>query len=345
MVPLHAELRESRERKGFTLEEIHAATRINPDFLESIERGDFRFLPAPYIRLFLRTYANQVGMDPHYVLDRYEEIERPTGTEEQAAEGAPAEKQRPMSWGSVAGLAGVFVLLGYAGVALFEGGTVEAPPTALRGPLSPGVSLVGGNRDEQKPTDSAAPAFQRASLATPPDTPEVGAVVAAGTTPEPQGPPPSLAETEAYREIPHGIAWTEADSVLALSAAGLEPTWAYIAADGSPVFRGMIQSGEHLTWKAGERFSVVAGRRGGVEFTLQGKALPDLWPPRSGVLRISITRTGVTRERPPPQEVSPDSLSSAQGEDVRPGGESTGATTSRDILPVAPAGADSVPRH
>ena len=72
MKPFHEELKEIRLEKGITLEQIHKETKINIAFLEKIENGDFSIVPKPFLRAFLREYAQIVGIDPNRVLLRFE---------------------------------------------------------------------------------------------------------------------------------------------------------------------------------------------------------------------------------------------------------------------------------
>jgi len=66
-------LREARETKGFSLEDVQEEIRINAKYLKSLEDGDYSALPTPvHVRGFLRNYARFLGLDPKPLLDRYE---------------------------------------------------------------------------------------------------------------------------------------------------------------------------------------------------------------------------------------------------------------------------------
>lgn len=66
-------LREARETKGLTLQEVQLSTRISPRYLDALENGDYDRLPsAVHTRGFLRNYARFLGLDPQPLLDRYE---------------------------------------------------------------------------------------------------------------------------------------------------------------------------------------------------------------------------------------------------------------------------------
>lgn len=72
MKPLHKELKDIRMGKGITLDEIYRVTKIRVLFLEKIEEGDFSVVPEPFMRAFLREYAEAVGIDPDRVISKYE---------------------------------------------------------------------------------------------------------------------------------------------------------------------------------------------------------------------------------------------------------------------------------
>jgi len=62
-------LRQTRSRRGLSLEEVERATRIPRKYLLALEEGDVSRLPSPaYARGFLRAYANYLGLDEGEVL-------------------------------------------------------------------------------------------------------------------------------------------------------------------------------------------------------------------------------------------------------------------------------------
>jgi transcriptional regulator with XRE-family HTH domain len=63
-------LRQAREEKGFTVEELCRRTGLRPKTLELIDSGQLAELPAGlYCRSTIRTYASAVGLDPDDVVD------------------------------------------------------------------------------------------------------------------------------------------------------------------------------------------------------------------------------------------------------------------------------------
>lgn len=65
MADFGAQLREARERKGISLRQIAASTKISVAALEGLERNDTTRLPGGiFSRAFVRSYAIEVGLDP-----------------------------------------------------------------------------------------------------------------------------------------------------------------------------------------------------------------------------------------------------------------------------------------
>jgi cytoskeleton protein RodZ len=66
------QLREAREGRGLTLEQVSAATKIPPHTLEDIEENRFDRLPAGiFARAHLRAFADEVGVEAGDVLEAY----------------------------------------------------------------------------------------------------------------------------------------------------------------------------------------------------------------------------------------------------------------------------------
>ena len=72
MNDFYKKLKSLREEKGIDLEKIHKRTKISLSALHAIEKGQFDQLPYTYIRLFLRAYAVEIGVDPKEALEDLE---------------------------------------------------------------------------------------------------------------------------------------------------------------------------------------------------------------------------------------------------------------------------------
>ncbi|MFA4838198.1 MAG: RodZ domain-containing protein [Candidatus Neomarinimicrobiota bacterium] len=70
----YEDLKNQREKLGFSVEQIANRIKVNKSYLEDFESGNFSNLPKTYIRLFLRSYANEVGLDANEILAAFEQL-------------------------------------------------------------------------------------------------------------------------------------------------------------------------------------------------------------------------------------------------------------------------------
>jgi cytoskeletal protein RodZ len=65
-------LRDARTRQGIDFPELEQRTKIRPKYLRALEDERFDILPAPtYVRGFLRSYAEALGLEPQPFVDEY----------------------------------------------------------------------------------------------------------------------------------------------------------------------------------------------------------------------------------------------------------------------------------
>ena len=65
-------LREARMRAGIDISEVEAATKIRAKYLRALENEEWGLLPGnAYVKGFLRTYAEALGLDPKLVVEEY----------------------------------------------------------------------------------------------------------------------------------------------------------------------------------------------------------------------------------------------------------------------------------
>src|SRR5436189_2950188 len=91
MADIGSTLRETRIRNKIDISTVEDATKIRAKYLRAIENEEWSVLPGPtYVKTFLRTYAQYLGLDAHLLVDEYstrfeepEELELPAFSREQ----------------------------------------------------------------------------------------------------------------------------------------------------------------------------------------------------------------------------------------------------------------------
>ena len=72
MFDIGSSLRDARLRQNLDFPELEERTKIRPKYLRALEDENFDILPAPtYVRGFLRSYAEALGLDGQPFVDEY----------------------------------------------------------------------------------------------------------------------------------------------------------------------------------------------------------------------------------------------------------------------------------
>jgi cytoskeleton protein RodZ len=83
-------LREARMRQKIDIAEVETATKIRAKYLRALENEEFGLLPgSTFVKSFLRTYAEYLGLDPHLLVEEYRAQHEPREQAELQPFGAP----------------------------------------------------------------------------------------------------------------------------------------------------------------------------------------------------------------------------------------------------------------
>jgi hypothetical protein len=96
-------LREARIRQKIEIADVETATKIRAKYLRALENEEFGLLPGPtFIKTFLRTYADYLGLDAQLLVEEYRVEHEPRG-EEVAPITATRSPRRPRRGGGGVG--------------------------------------------------------------------------------------------------------------------------------------------------------------------------------------------------------------------------------------------------
>jgi transcriptional regulator with XRE-family HTH domain len=92
---IEAVLREAREQRGISVEELSRRTKIGVSTLHALERGQTDRLPGGiFVRGFLRAYAREVGLDSEDIVRRYlAQVEPPSDAAPAVTPETPPSRQ------------------------------------------------------------------------------------------------------------------------------------------------------------------------------------------------------------------------------------------------------------
>lgn len=318
MEDLSAELKARRETSGLSVHDLFERTRINPTFLEALESGNFDILPEAYTRLFLKTYAEEIGLNAQKILARYEALKQsPKGPGP-----APQVFSQIPSAGLMLAISLVLVL---AAVGIGTLALKDREHSASQG-VAPG--------------EDVRITFQSPSTLAPSSTPQTPQVEASagsdksGTTSTSEAEPPGVPDARQISQNPShgdlsptvplaeeaaalpveriaaayslstGFPFGIMDSILTLSGYALKTTRVIVSADGEQIFDGALSAGRKRLWNARSRFRIEVEKAPGVTLSLQGHALKSLGSP-GRKLRLFISRSSIWVEEIAPPSGTP----------------------------------------
>jgi len=294
MEKITAILRQARESKGVSLEEVETATRIPRKYLQALEGGgDSRLLADEvYLIPFLRVYANFLGMDPTRAVTWFlEELQRNESRALVPIEHRPVPPPRSASSRLSSWALPFLLLLGALGVSSFvwkqgEWGGIDSWWQSWRGNNEFSAQSQSSSSPEPTTTaDTSEPPPERSAPATAPlerspsTVPSSTSVVQGAyptAAPSPVSPtPPQVESPSVSTSAPRPPLPTEG-VVHRLSVQAKTAAWVRIAVDGQPSKDMILKPGETREWSAQEGFTLSLGNAGGVILNLDGQELPPV---------------------------------------------------------------------
>ena len=316
MTVLGLALKEEREKRNISLEEIASTTKIVPRYLEALENDRFDIMPGGFfIKGIIRTYARAIGLDPDEVLARY----RAAGV---FGESEPKRHPFPKP-STVQAAPPAPVLPAPSAEPLLPSEAAAPPPAAVE---TPKPELVLG--EAPKPRLSAAarkrlfswawrslailaavavlvtlwsnrrprPPEDRIETAAPvPSTVVTGSALPAAVSQEPGAQTPAQPETappaatEPAGVPPPSPAVEETRKGITIEIAFQTETRISVTADGTLQIDGVFPPGATARAQADGILVITTGNAGGFTFSLNGKPAKPLG--RSGQILNDVKIT------------------------------------------------------
>ncbi len=270
MGSLGTKLRETRESRGLTLEEIAVKTKIRQCYLEAIEKDELHSIPGGFFtRSFARQYAAALGVDAGNIesmlnstaplpgeevqLSRLSDYRSPnTSTVLPAGNEAESgtEFYHEAAFLKERKSGGVWMVLAILMICASTGYLAWSKrPEAFDKIFA---------KEPEKPSKPAAPAAAAENILA-----EQLPLLRPAPVPEADPSAPVTVEVKA-----------------------VEPTWLRLIADGRRTFGGTLEAGETRTLTGDESAVVFTGNAGGLELVYNGRALGAPGP--RGMIRTVV---------------------------------------------------------
>ena len=283
-------LRQERELRHLSLQDISAATKVQLTFLQALERNDYdRLPPAPFVVGFLRAYAQCLNLHPEAIVAVYHQLygssERLHG--HQLPVAYQVRRSRPIAWKGIGVIVAVMVLLaGFTWSVLRSGSEARpgAPPLAAEHQLEKAkaaapVAAIAASETRLLPPSERVSTLPQASPVPAAERPQSirGPAASDGL-----GATPSTGELLA-RASEQSSSLTPSET-LVLQATAVEDTWLRVDVDGKDRHALLLTAGKSVQWEARNRFVLKIGNARGTRLMVNGRDV-SLPPTADNVVR------------------------------------------------------------
>lgn len=234
-------LKEAREQRELTIDDIQKGTKIRSKYIKALEDGNFSQLPGGeiYVRGFIKNYCEIVGINPKEILELFKNLKSEDEPKANKAivQELPSQDYKPKKENSrVIFSLFLVLLLGIGAVfaynQFFAGDRSQTLPPELPGNNQPEKPL-----EPEKPE----PPMEEPVVVTPTPKVEYSIVINNQYTTE-------------YKII-------NVDRMrLQISIPTGENTWIRVRGDGKILFEGIMSGGQERSWEAENNFELNVGR-------------------------------------------------------------------------------------
>ncbi len=316
-------LKQEREKRKITLEQISVSTKIGTRMLQALEEDKFNQLPGGiFNKGFVRAYSRVVGLDEDQTVAEYLQASGDAppirsdsgGREDEARENnreninineasasrleAGEASTRPLPWGLFAAVLLVIALaLSFWSHRQRErtrqaaqpprSETTERSPASQRSAVPENVS--GGVSTEGSKTEVSKTGVAKTGA------PKEDSSVRSPTS----GSPATKPASSAALKSPQGLVTAAAPGEFTLVIQTREESWISVTADGTAVASELLPAGSERSIHGRKQIVVRAGNAGGVDFHLNGKKL-DTGGEYGEVKTVTFGAQGILPNAPTP---------------------------------------------
>ncbi|MGH9378843.1 MAG: helix-turn-helix domain-containing protein [Terriglobia bacterium] len=288
-------LRREREMRGISLQEISGATKISVRFLELLEAEEFSKLPGGiFIRSFIRSYANYLGLDEEQVMAEYQLVAPPQGGEDFSRLGVTGASNKKTHAPVLPWIIAAILLAGGYAIFRYSHRSSEAPisfgnpPAASKAASATARAALDASagrpsqvlQDNNQPGSAPAATGQAGKNSGAANSAATGSSPAQGAQNNPAGPSPAAS-----------------GNGLTLQVVATEQTWVTVKADGKTVLEQVLNPNDVRTLTAKNYFDVTTGNAEGAVLTLNGVTLKPLGR-RGEVKVLHLTRDDLKNPNP-----------------------------------------------
>lgn len=261
-------LKKEREKKGITLDEVSNFTRIRKTYLQEIEDGNIEMQPPVFIKGFLKSYAEFLGLDGQEILEKYNDIikeKEGTAEAEKGFELEPVVDRRRYLIPALLALSLITAIY-----LLSTSNDSDTTPTKLQ-------KVAKVETPQQKTVLANTTTYHTPLAIMTTSQTIIFKLITTSATPASPTTKPTVQTVQKTKQ---------AEKQYTLSVKARELTWLMVTVDNNDPVEVLLKEGEGTSWSADSKITVVAGNAGGVDLTFNGKPVESLGPSGKVVTKI-----------------------------------------------------------
>jgi cytoskeleton protein RodZ len=298
-------LKQEREKRKITLEQISLSTKIGTRMLQALEADKFNQLPGGiFNKGFVRAYSRVVGLDEDQTVAEYLEASGeapPISTEIEAREDTHRENEetvrrleaisdtpaRQLPWGLFAALLLVVALA----LSVWSHHRREHARQAV-----PAAATTAVTPPPAAPVSSEAPSGVSGEVPS-----ETNGAASSSSISPTTGSPAGKSTPSSASETPRGAAAIApaAPGEFTIVIRAHEESWVSTTADGKTISHETLEPGSERVIRGREEIIVKTGNAGGIDFLLNGKKI-DTGGTLGEVRTVTFGPQGILPNAPEP---------------------------------------------
>lgn len=282
-------LKKARTERGISLDDIQESTKIRKRYLEAIEEGNYKALPGNfYVRAFIKSYAETVGLDPDEVLRLYRNVIPETHVEQTVEpvirkRRSTHQSERTSRWASsvvmwafpILIVAVVYIYYVYSSkpdsdpnLSDSKNITDKAGTAETKKPEPPTTPVNTGGTETNNGSETGTNNGQGGTTTTPPST----------TDPVPEtNVPATIAFVKKEGRVDHYTV-TGKNKMKVEMTIGDAVTWTEVRKEngkGEKLQSGSLEAGKTMTFEVDHALYIVYGKGNKVEIKVDGQLIDD----------------------------------------------------------------------
>lgn len=254
-------LRQTREQKNLSLDDVEKGTNIRKLYIKAIEDGNYDKLPGEvFLKGFIKTYGKFLGLDGQKLIEQYKAEKNPAASAEPKTETAPPAPEP-------------------AAPEKTETAKEDKQPEKSAKPVAKPVPNIDNFNDSRKYLETKNSGGSKKNVII------IAVIIIAiiagaiaflssqGSDSQPAADNEPKTQQEQAQQQPAAPAPAPAPvSGSEVSAVFSQDCWTEVKVDGNTVLSETVKAGSTLNWKGNNQVEVTVGNAGAVDITFNGQA-------------------------------------------------------------------------